>query len=54
MNYKPSEINGADHFSTLAPMNELIGKKILADTGTESKITFTKEEVSKLFVSESH
>jgi acetyl esterase/lipase len=48
------EIKGADHFSTLAPMNELIAKKILGDTGTESKITFTKEEVNKLFVSETH
>ena len=43
------EIAGADHFSTLAPTNELIAHKILADTGAATNIAITPEEVSKNF-----
>jgi dienelactone hydrolase len=42
-------IPGATHFSTLAPTNKLITQKILADTGSETNITFTSEELNALF-----
>jgi pimeloyl-ACP methyl ester carboxylesterase len=41
--------NGADHFSILAPTNQLIARKILKDDGANSNLSFTEEEVSRLF-----
>lgn len=38
-------IEGADHFSTLAPATRLVAQKILADTGAEPNITLTQEEL---------
>jgi acetyl esterase/lipase len=43
------EVEGADHFSVLGPMNGLIAGKISKDTGPTSSITITSEEASKLF-----
>jgi len=43
------EIQGADHFDTLAPTNELIATKILQDTGAASNIALTSDEVSQNF-----
>lgn len=42
-------VRGATHFSILAPVNGLIAKKILADTATETNVTFTEAELNKLF-----
>jgi dipeptidyl aminopeptidase/acylaminoacyl peptidase len=39
------EISGGDHFSILNPFNDLLAKKILADTGRECAITITKEDI---------
>jgi len=41
-------VPGATHFSVLAPVTELIAKKIAADTGTETNLAFTDEELSHL------
>ncbi|MGO4261951.1 alpha/beta hydrolase family protein [Lysobacter sp. TAB13] len=38
----------ATHFSTLAPANELIAKKIIADRGERSDIGFSEAELSQL------
>lgn len=43
------EITGADHFNILAPTNELITKKIVADTGATTNITLTQNEVIENF-----
>ncbi len=43
------EVKGADHFSVLAPTNELIAKRILSDTGAATNIALTQEEVSQNF-----
>jgi acetyl esterase/lipase len=43
------EINNATHFSTLAPTNSLIAKKIIADTGEVCNITFSEDEVNRNF-----
>jgi dipeptidyl aminopeptidase/acylaminoacyl peptidase len=43
-------VNGADHFTILAPVTALIAQKMLADKGPTSKLTITREEVNKLFV----
>ena len=37
-------VAGANHFSVLAPANRLIARKIAADTGPASTITFTADE----------
>ena len=42
-------IEGADHFSTLAPCTRLVAQKILADTGTEASISITQEELDAAF-----
>src|SRR5262249_35519687 len=42
-------VNGATHFSILAPANRLIAQKILKDDGPETNITFTEAELSRLF-----
>lgn len=39
-------VNNADHFSLLAPVNRLIASKILKDTGPQTNIAFTEEEVN--------
>jgi hypothetical protein len=44
------EIKNANHFSTLAPTNELIAKKILQDTGEASSISFSEDEVNRNFM----
>lgn len=38
-------IEGADHFSTLAPLTRLAAEKILADTGESCSISITQEEL---------
>lgn len=38
-------IEGADHFSVLAPATRLVAQKILADTGKTPNITLTQEEL---------
>lgn len=38
-------LDGADHFSTLAPITRLLAEKILADTGAEPGIQITQEEL---------
>jgi acetyl esterase/lipase len=43
------EINGADHFATLAPINEFIARQILQDTGAECSITLSADEVNRHF-----
>lgn len=40
-------IDDADHFSVLAPVTELLARKILSDTGEISNITITQEELEK-------
>lgn len=42
----------ADHFSILAPLTELLAKKIVADTGVAPNIGFTQEEIDGLRVEE--
>ncbi len=42
-------MQGATHFSILAPVNKLIAKKVLADTGTETNLSFTEAELNQLF-----
>ena len=43
------EIEGADHFATLAPTNELIARQILRDTGDPCNIALSTEEVNANF-----
>lgn len=38
-------VEGADHFSVLAPVTRLLADKILEDTGEEPSITVTQEEL---------
>lgn len=40
----------ADHFSILAPLTELIARKIVADTGPTGRISFTAKEIDTLAV----
>jgi dipeptidyl aminopeptidase/acylaminoacyl peptidase len=40
-------VKGATHFSVLAPVNELIAKKILADTGEQTNLSFTEDELNQ-------
>jgi len=42
-------VRGADHFSTLSPINGLLARKILLDTGAVTNLTLTEEEVTGLF-----
>ena len=42
-------IQGAGHFATLAPTNELIAAKILQDTGDACNISITEDEVNRNF-----
>jgi len=41
------EVSGADHFSVLAPANEVIAQKILRDTGATTSITLTSAELRR-------
>ncbi len=43
------EIQGSDHFATLAPVNEFIARQILQDTGTDCNITLSETEVNRHF-----
>ncbi|WP_198343606.1 alpha/beta hydrolase family protein [Burkholderia ubonensis] len=43
-------VKGADHFTVLAPCNELIAQKILLDTGPTVNIILTEQELAALFV----
>lgn len=38
-------MDGADHFSVLAPLTELVAQKILQDTGAQVGITLSQEEL---------
>lgn len=42
-------VKGATHFTILGPVNQLDAGKILRDTGPTCNITFTEEELNKLF-----
>jgi acetyl esterase/lipase len=42
-------VEGATHFSVLAPVNKLLAQKILQDDGPACKLTVTKDELNKLF-----
>jgi dienelactone hydrolase len=42
-------VKGANHFSTLAPLNALIARKILADTGPQCAIAFSQSELEAPF-----
>jgi hypothetical protein len=41
-------VKGANHFSTLAPVNKLIAERILKDAGDTTNLSFTDEELAKL------
>ena len=41
------EVAGADHFSVLAPANEVVAQKILADTGQGPVFDLTAEEITR-------
>jgi len=43
-------VEGADHFSVLAPVTKLLAGKVIHDTGPVSRLTITSKEVSKLSV----
>jgi hypothetical protein len=42
-------VKGANHFSILAPTTRLIASKVLHDDGPATNLTFSEEEVNKLF-----
>lgn len=46
-NIKCYIIDGADHFSVLAPITEVLAQKILEDTGDEVNITLTQDELQQ-------
>ncbi len=41
-------VKGANHFSTLAPTNEIIAAKVLGDDGPTSRIAFTEPGLSEI------
>lgn len=45
-------IEGADHFSTLAPLTRVVAQKILEDTGAESTLSITQEELDAAMTQE--
>lgn len=45
-------IDGADHFSVLAPLTRVVAQKIIQDTGTEPNISITQEELDTAMDSE--
>lgn len=42
------ELEGMDHFNGLAPVNQLIARKILQDTGASSQISFAEQEIAEV------
>jgi dienelactone hydrolase len=42
-------VKGANHFSTLAPLNALIAQKILADSGSTSTLALSQQELDAPF-----
>lgn len=42
-------VEGAEHVTILAPTARLIARKILLDVGTASQISFTEDELNRLF-----
>lgn len=42
-------VKGADHFNILGPVNRLIAAKIKSDDGASTNLTFTEQELNKLF-----
>lgn len=40
---------GTDHFGILAPVNQLLAKKVLADNGMTTNLSVTEDEVNALF-----
>lgn len=42
-------VQGANHFSLLAPVTNLIARKILSDTGPTCNLSFTESELNSLF-----
>ena len=42
-------VKGASHFSILAPVNKVIAKKLVADTGAETNLDFSESELNNLF-----
>jgi acetyl esterase/lipase len=42
-------VQGADHFTVLAPVNRLIAEKLLKDTAPETTLAFTEAELAALF-----
>jgi dienelactone hydrolase len=40
-------VAGADHFSVLAPLNRLLARKVVADTGPTCAITLTADEANR-------
>ena len=47
-------VQGADHFSLLAPATGLIARKILTDTGPTCNLSFTERELDSLSAGEVH
>ncbi len=43
------EVAGTDHFGILAPVNELIARKLLADRGPRLNLTLTSDELDQLY-----
>jgi dipeptidyl aminopeptidase/acylaminoacyl peptidase len=41
-------LEGATHFSGLAPVSRLIAEKIVADTGPEANLNFTEQELAEV------
>lgn len=44
------EVGGADHFSVLAPTNELLAQKILHDSAATGQLSLSEDEVNRNFV----
>jgi hypothetical protein len=42
-------VQGATHFSILAPINRLLAEKILSDNGPTCQITLSQQEVQQRF-----
>ncbi len=42
-------VRGASHFSILQPVTRLVAGKIVADTGAELNVSFSEEELGRLF-----
>jgi hypothetical protein len=42
-------VQGADHFSILAPVNARIAEQVLRDEGPSTNLVFAEEELNALF-----